>query len=64
MEAGMVCTIDGEMFYLFTKNMQMGNLGASCDITNNDTGLFDVNEINESVQESSGDTFATKEGKL
>ena len=41
-EAGMICTIDGETLVLFTKNTRIGDSGASCHITNNDTGLYDV----------------------
>ena len=36
-EAGMICTIDSDIF-LLTKYTWIGDSGASCHITNNDTG--------------------------
>ena len=33
--AGMLCTIDGGTFFLFTKNTWIGDFGASYHITNN-----------------------------
>ena len=62
-ESGMLCRIDGETFHLVTKNTLIGDLGTSCHITNNDTGLYDINEINTLVQGSSG-SFAQKSAKL
>ena len=41
-EAGVICTIDGNTFFLFTKHTGIGDSGASCHITNGDTGLYDV----------------------
>ena len=38
-EAGMMCTINGNTFFSFTKNTWIGDLGASCHITNDDTGF-------------------------
>ena len=49
MEAGMLCNVDGEKFYLFT---------------NNYIGLYNITDINKFVQGSSGDTSDTKKGKL
>ena len=63
-EAGLICTIDGDTFFSFMKNTWIGDSGASCHITNNDTGLYDVMDINESIQGSSGIMPATKKGKL
>ena len=45
----MMCTIDGQSFDKFTKNSWIGNLGASCHITNNGTELYYVTNINELV---------------
>ena len=48
-KAGMICTINGDTFYLFTKKSWIGDYGM-CHITNDDTGLLDVININESIQ--------------
>ena len=64
MEAGMMCTIDGDTFYLFMKNMWIEDSGASCLIMNNYTSLFNIIDINTSIQGSSGNMPATKKGKL
>ena len=63
-EAGMMCTIDGNTFFSFMKNTWIGDLGASCHITNNDDGMYDIININKSIQGSSGIMLATKKGKL
>ena len=63
-KAGMMCTIDGDTFFSFTKNTWIRDLGASCHITNNDTGLYDVTDINNSIQGSSSIMPAAKKGKL
>ena len=60
----MMCTIDGDTFFLFTKNTWFGYSGASCHITNDDTDLYDITDINESIQGSSSIMPATKKGKL
>ena len=52
MEAGMTCTINGEIFFSFTKNMWIGYLGTLCHISNDDSGLYDVTNINKHVQVS------------
>ena len=62
-EAGMMSTIDGDTFCLFTKNTSIGDFGALCDIMNNDTNLFNIIDINQLIQGSSGIMPATK-GKL
>ena len=54
----------GETFHSFAENMWIGNSGASCHITNNDTSLYVVIEINKVVQGSVGNMFTTKKGKL
>ena len=63
-EADMMCTIDGDIFFWFTKNTWIGDSGASCYIINNNTGLYDINIIIESMQGSSGIMPATKKCKL
>ena len=59
-EASMMCMVDKEMFFLFMKNTQIRNSSASCHITNNDTGLFDVTFINKVVQGRLDSISATK----
>ena len=49
----MMCTVEGDSFYTFTKNMWIGDTGASCNITNDDNGMFDIEQFVESVQRSS-----------
>ena len=61
--AGMMCTIDEETF-LVTKNTWIGYLGTTYHITNNDTGLYDVTNINQLVQGSSSSMLTAKKGKL
>ena len=53
-DAGMMFTIDGETFFKFIKNIWIGDLGASYHIPNDDSGLFDVTNINELIHGSSG----------
>ena len=60
--AGM-CVIDSDTFS-FTKNTWIGDSGASLHITNTDTGLYDVTDIDESIQGSSGIMTAMNKGKL
>ena len=60
----MMCTINGDIFFLLTMNTWIEDSGASCHITNDDTGLYDVTNINESIQVSSGIMLVTKMGKL
>ena len=64
LDAGMICTINGNTFFSFTKNTWIGDLGASCHITNDDTGLYNINDINELIQGSSSIMPATKKSKL
>ena len=63
-EAGMVCTIDSNKFFLFTKNTWIGDSGELCHITNDKTGLYDIINIDESIQGSSSIMPAMKKGKL
>ena len=60
----MMCTIDGNTFFSFMKNTWIRDSGASCHITNDNKGMYDVININESIQGSSGITPASKKGKL
>ena len=62
-ETGMMLTTDGEMFFTFIKNTLRSDSGASCQITNNDSGLYDVADINKFVQRSSGSMPTTKKIK-
>ena len=48
-EAGMMSTIDGDTFYSFTKNNWIKDSGASCHITNDNTGLYDITNINDMI---------------
>ena len=50
----MMIIIDGDNFFLFMKNTWIGDSGAFCHITNNNTGLYDITNINEFIQGSSG----------
>ena len=63
-EAGMMCTIEGNTFFLFMKITCIGDLGVSCHITNDDKGMYDIIDINESIQGSSGIMPTTEKGKL
>ena len=64
MIAGMLCTIDGDIFHLFGKKTWIRDLGASCHTANDDTDLNDVTNINTLVQGSSGHMSAMKKCKL
>ena len=46
-EASLVCTIDEQSFYIFTKNAWIYNLDASCHIITYYTELYNVTDINE-----------------
>ena len=56
-EAGMMCTIDGDTFYSFTRNTWIRDSGASCHITND---LYGITDIDESIQDSSSIMPTTK----
>ena len=62
MEAGMLCTINGETFHSFTKSTWIGDSQALCNITNNDTSLYDVTKI-KLVQGCLGNMPAMKKRK-
>ena len=63
-EAGKLCTIDGDTFYLFTKSTWIGDSGALCHIMNDDVGLFNVIKINKLIQGSYRNMPAMMKGKL
>ena len=63
-EAGVMCSINGDTFFSFTKNSWIGDSGALFHIMNDDTSLFNVIDINELIQGSSRNKPATKKGKL
>ena len=44
-----MCTIDDDMLYSFTKNTWIGDSGVSCHITNDDTDMYGVTDIDESI---------------
>ena len=48
-KVGMLCTIDGDTFLSFTKNTWIVDSGALCHIMKDDTSLFDIIDINESI---------------
>ena len=52
-----------EMLFLFMKNTSNRDMG-SCHITSNDTGWYDVTDINKLVQGSSCSVPLMKKGKL
>ena len=62
-KAGMMCTIDGNTFFLFMKNTWIGDSGASCHITNDNKGMYEVIDMDESIQGSSSIMPAMKKGK-
>ena len=64
LDAGMLCAIGIETVHSIMNKTWIGDLGASCHILQNDTRVYDVANINESVQGSSGNISATKTGKL
>ena len=63
-EAGMLCTMNGDTFYSFTKNAGSGDSGALHQITNDNTCLFDIININKLIEGSSRNMPATQKGKL
>ena len=49
-----MCNIDGQSFYPFTSRTWIGDSGASCFITNDPTGIYDTESINESIGAANG----------
>ena len=64
METSMLYIIDGDTFYLLMKNTLIGDSGASHHITKDNTSLFDVINIHNSIQGSFRNMSAMKKGKL
>ena len=58
-EAGMMCSIDSNTFHSFMKNTWIGDSGASCHITNDESGMYDIINIDELIQGSSSIMLAT-----
>ena len=49
----------------FTENIWIGDSGASCHYCNSDQGMFDIQEVSESITVGNGKTMeAIKIGKL
>ena len=46
-EMSMVCAIDEESFFTFTKYTWIGNLEALCYVSHDDTEVYDVTNINK-----------------
>ena len=53
-DAGMMETINMQSFHTFTRNTWIGDLGASCHITNDNMGLYVVTNIETSVANKLG----------
>ena len=60
----MMCTIDGDTIFLFAKNTWIEDVGAYCHITINNTGLYDITDMDESIQGSSSIMPVKKKSKL
>ena len=61
-KAGMMGTINWDTFYLF-KNTWIGDFDALCHITNDDTYLLNIIDIDKLIQGSSNIIPAIKMGK-
>ena len=59
-----MCTIDGDSFCSFTINTWIRDSGASCHITNDNIGIYDIIIFDELIQGSSSIMSAMKMGKL
>ena len=44
-EMGKMCYINGDSFYIFTKITWLGDIGATHNTANNDTGMFYIEQI-------------------
>ncbi len=63
-EKGLKCVIGDSQYPSFTKNTWTGDTGASCFITNDDSDMYDVEPIDESIGGIGPDPLrATKKGK-
>ena len=54
----------GKLLYIFTKNTWISDSRASCHVTNDGVGLYDVIIVNVPVQGSLGNMSATEKGKV
>ena len=46
----MMCTIYGDSFYMLTNHTWIDDSGTSCHITNDNTDMFDVEQIDGSSE--------------
>ena len=61
---GLLCTIDGEKYPSFTDDTMFGDSCASCHLRNDDTDMYDIENINEMIGGIGGNVQLTKKGKL
>ena len=57
-----LCTIDGETFHSFNKMTVIGDTGASSTVDNDDSGMEEVEEIDEYIEGVGGKVHVTKKG--
>ena len=55
-----MCTTNGELFFIFTKHTWIDDLGTFCHVSNNNTAIYDITDIDESMQGGTGNVKATK----
>ena len=60
----MMYMTDGEIFSTSMKNTWIGDLGTLHHITKNNSGFYDVPDINKLIGGSSGSMPATKKGNF
>ena len=63
-ETGMMHTINKELLVMFTQCIWVRDYSLPYHITNNDTAMYDVIKIDESIQGSSFNMKAAQKGKL
>ncbi len=63
-DVGQLCTIDGCQHHMFNKNSWIGDAGASCFNTYDNTNMYDVSKTNEQIVGISGNLRETKLGKI
>ena len=61
---GMLCNINGDTIYSFTKNTCIDDSGTFCHITNDDTNLCNMTDIYKSIQGSTGSIPAINKVRL
>ena len=57
-----LCTVDGQTFHSFNKSTVIGDTGASSTVDNDDSGMEDVEEIDEYIEGVGGKVHVTKKG--